>query len=264
MERFKLDKVLDTGTLYRAERDKAYVIKAAGTNVTDKVTLSVSGIPSLEIRNELASIDITSANVSGLLDLKDNFVVVPPDKVFRFDSPVAGKVRIKGEIIELSPGETLPTDLMSRFTAQGRKFYTFNYATLSIGTSFSSGDERTVLNITTPVKEQLTFNHRIGFDIDNLPAANNIPGQIGIRFFLDDKPLDIVETAMGDLGIDIWGNRLPPTLTNNFEVGSLADRPIVLTEGRNLKVKFVNVGASITSSSAMVLKAMMVTERQLI
>jgi hypothetical protein len=261
MEKFKLDKVFSTGTLFRAETDKAYVIRKIGTDVSDTVTLRVAGVPCADIRQELASISVTSSNVSGLFDLKEDFVVIPNTKTFDFVSETSGRVRVVGEVIELLPGESLTTDLLSRFSSQGKKFITFTYNTLNIGTSWASGQDFTLINLTAQVKETLRISHRLGFDVDNLPAANNVPGQIAVRFFLNDKPLDIVESSMGKLGIDFWGMRLPPTLTNNFEVGSLNDFPIHLTEGMNLKVKLVNVGASITSGTAMVLKGLMFYEK---
>jgi len=265
MKKFKLDKTFTIGTLYRAEPDKAYVFREAGTNIADKVSLRVAGIPCLDIRDELANIGVVSGNVSGLAPLEELFIVVPPDKPFIFESATSGSARVKGEILELAPGEVLPTNLAARFAEQGSRYLTFQRATKDIGTSWAKDVEHLLLDITTPVREEYTFKFRFGVDLTNLPAANDAPGNIAVRFYLEDKPLDIIEAEMGKHGIDFWGCRLPPDFGKTWQIGTLADFAIVLTEGINLKLRMRNIsGAGITAAAAMVLRACLYYERKLL
>jgi hypothetical protein len=264
MRKYKFSKTFDIGTLYRAETDKAYVFRAVGTDVQDTVVLKVAGAPCLEIHGELAPSANTSNNRFGKLDLENLYVVVPPTKTFIFESSSSGKVVVDGELIELGPGEAISPELAGRFTAQPRHYMSFERATLNIGTTWDAGVEHTVINVTTPVKEEYIFARRIGIDVDNLPAVNDAPGNIAARFYIEDKALDNVESTMGRYGLDFWQARLPPRSGKSEDIGTLKDMPIDLTEGLNLKVKLVNVsGATITSTAPMILKVNMQKEKKI-
>jgi len=250
MRKFVLNKILDEGTIYRAERDKFYVVRRAGTNSTTRATLSVAGIPCLEIVDVIAPKEKINTNLFGTLDLEDNYVVIPPDKVFSFSGSSGSELRIAGEVYELAPGEAMPTAFLARYTEQGKKYLTYIEGTYSHGTdvAWPNREEHGVVDFTAPVKEKYTFKYRHGSIVTNIPTPAE--KQFAVRFYVDDKPLDNVEYAMGEHGIEIFSCYLPPSETVNFEFGTLKDMPIELPEGTNIKVKCINVsGASISPSA---------------
>jgi len=243
-----LQKAFDVGTLYRAERDKAYVIQRIGTNSASKVRLEEITPPAVEVYDDIAPLANLEANLLGPLALDRFYVVVPPDKPFRFSGASGAKVKAIGRILELAPGEALPTEISARFGVQATEYLTYQTATYSHGTdtTWSAGDERTVLDFTCPVGEKHTFRRFAGVNIANLPAAL-AAGQFGMRFYVDDAPLDIIDTGMGRLGIDAYEMPLPPRDALTREAFSLKDMAIELKPGMNLKVKAINVsGAGIT------------------
>jgi len=246
-----LQKTFAVGTLYRAERDKAYVIQRIGTDSTTKVRLEEITPPAVEVLNEIAPLAKTTGNVLGPMDLDRFFVVIPPDKPFRFSGATGAKVKCMGRILELAPGEALPTPISARFGVQAREYLTYQRATYSHGTdvAWAAGDERTVLDYTCPVGEKHVFRRFAGVNIANLAAALSA-GQFGIRIYKDDKPLDIIDTTMGRLGLDAYEMPLPPRDALTLDIFTLKDMPIELKEGENLKVKCINVsGASISPST---------------
>jgi len=260
-----LQKTFDVGTLYRAERDKAYVIQHIGTNSTTKVRLEELTPPAVEILDEIAPLANLEANLLGPMKLDRFYVVIPPDKPFRFSGASGTKVKCIGRILELAPGEALPTEIAARFGIQAREYITYQRATYSHGTdvAWAAGDERTVLDFTCPVGEKHTFKRFAGVNIANLPAALSA-GQFGIRMYVEDAPLDIIDTGMGRLGIDAYEMALPPRDALTRDIFTLEQMPIELKPGMNLKVKAINVsGASITppTGTSITVTANLVDER---
>jgi len=51
---YKLDKLFKVGTLYRAEADKAYIVRKAGTTSTTLAKAIVAGSPVIELIQESA------------------------------------------------------------------------------------------------------------------------------------------------------------------------------------------------------------------
>ncbi len=88
-----------------------------------------------------------------------------------------------------------------------------------------------------------------------------------MRIYVEDKPYDIVETTMGPLGIELFGCPLPPKADVNEEIFTLANLPIELEEGTNIKAKIINIsGADISPSAgtSLVAKVLMVAEKTLL
>jgi len=202
-----------------------------------------------------------------MLELSDLYVVIPPDKVFSFSGSSGSEMRIEGQLIELEPGEVLPSGILARYSEQGKRYLTYTEGTYSHGTdtAWPNREEHEVVNVTAPVKEKYTYKYRFGAVVSNIPTPSE--KQFAIRFYIDDKPLDNIEYVMGEHGIEIFSCYLPPDEAKNFEYGDLHDFPIELAEGVNLKVKCVNVsGASIspTAGTSLDVKIILVHERQML
>jgi len=243
------DGLADGATFEKAwTADKAYVIQRIGTDSDTKVRLEEITPPAVEILDEIAPLANLEVNLLGPMGLDRFYVVIPPDKPFRFAGTAGAKVKCNGRILELAPGEVLPTEIAARFGIQATEYITYQRATYSHGIDavWTAGDERTVLDFTCPVGEKHTFKRFAGVNIVNLPVALTA-GTFAVRFYKEDAPLDIIDTAMGRLGVDAYEMPLPPRDALTREAFTLKDMPIELLPGENLKVKAINVsGADIT------------------
>jgi len=251
MQQYKLNKVFDVDTIYRAETDKAYFIQAIGTNSTTKAVVKVAGAPVAEILDEIAPKEKINTNLLGPVNLGPVSIVVPPNKTFEFSGSSGSELRAIGKILVLEPGEVLPGDLVDRYKAQATHYITYIRGTYSHGTdvAWAADDENGVVDFTVPVKEKYTLNKFFGGTVANV-SPSLAQKQFALRIYIEDKPYDIVETAMGKLGIEIFGCHLPPKEDVNFVPFTLEELPIVLEEGKNLKVKCINIsGASISPTT---------------
>jgi len=246
-----LDKVLKVGVLYRSEPDKAYVVKAVGTDSTTKATLTVEGAPVLETVNLLNLLEARDVERFPPLDLKLNYVVIPPDKVFSFTGSSGSLMRVTGELLSLAPGEVLPTALAARYVEQTKKYYTYTDGVNGIGASASwaDGAEYDIISFTAPAGERHHFNRyvyveRTGVIVDD-PA-----GVIALRFYVDDKPLDVHDPAKAPLGIDTLRGHWYTAATSYFKPFSVAEMPITLEPGHSLRITARNIsGAAITTGT---------------
>ena len=114
-ERYILDKALKHDTLYRSEPDIYYVVERVGTDSTSKAKLEVDGSTVLEILNTIARPHPTDANRFPPLELQKNYIVIPPDKTFRFTGSSGSIMRILGSLFSLAPGEVMVPAHASRF-----------------------------------------------------------------------------------------------------------------------------------------------------
>jgi len=251
MKSYLLDKVLDVGVTYRAESDKAYLIKAVGTNSTSQATLSVAGAVCLETIQNIARCNPTSRIPYDLFDLGDFPIVIPPSKEFMFTGSSGSKLRIVGEIIELTPPEALPGPLMSRYAEQGKRYWSYLTGTYSRGTdtAWAADFEAIVIDKTAEAGIRYTMSSLFYAEIKNLSAVH-APGDWTIRLYLQGAPLDILDKAMGDLGIDLWKAYWNDGANYYAKPFSLADKPITLEPGRNFRASAINSsGASKSPAS---------------
>jgi len=251
MKKYLLDKVLNVDTTYEAESDKAYVIRAVGTDSSSKATLSVGGVNCLEIINELARMNPTTHRLYDLFGLGDYFVVVPPDKKFSFSGSSGSKMRIVGEIIELDATESLPPDLDMRYDVQGKKYMSYLRGTYSHGTdtAWTAGDENAVLTKTAEAGTRYYLTGNVYVDIANLASVHS-PGDWTLRFYLQDAPYDILSTNMGDLGVDVWRGFWNDGTNYYYKPFKYEHLPPQIDPGRTFKVTCINSsGASKSPSS---------------
>jgi len=244
-----LDKVLKVGVLYRSEPDKAYVIKAVGTDSTSKATLTVEGAPVLETLNLLNLLEARDVERFPPLNLQANFVVVPPDKVFSFTGSSGSKMRIMGDLLSLAPGEVLPTAQAARYVEQTKRYYTYTDGVNGIGASASwaDGAEYDIVTFTAPAGERHVFN-RYAYVERTGVIADDPAGVVALRFYVDDKPLDVHDPDKAPLGIDTLRGHWYTAATSYFKPFSVAEMPITLEPGHSLRIAARNVsGAAITT-----------------
>jgi hypothetical protein len=242
-----LKKTLNVDTKYEAESDKLYVIRKAGTNSsTASAVLSVAGGVCLELINLLSPLNPTYLNKFEPVDLGEKFVVIPPKKKFSFTGDSGSKLLVEGQILELAPGEPIPDDLIRRYERQTVEYLKYLKAVYSHGTdaAWAADLEKEVLSFSCPAGERHTFRNIMYANIANLSAAP-AAGDWTLRFYHQDKPLDILDPIMGDLGIDMWNWVFHDGTNYNYRPFSIEKMPITLEPGRSLKIKARNVsGAS--------------------
>ena len=265
---YKLKKTLIAGTAYRAETDKFYVIKRVGTNsATALGTLTVAGAKCLEMLNTLAPLNMTAYNWFDLYDLGDYYVVIPPAKAFMFTGDSGSKMLIEGMIGEMMTPADFPADLASRLGEQAKKFVTVKQASYAFaaGASWPADAEVEVLTITATAGERHIIDDRLYVDVSGLAALPSA-GSIALRFYYQDKPLDILDAGMGMLGMDVWNGYWNDGTNKYYYPIDLSDMAIQLEPGRTLKIKARNVsgadlaaatGASITIKVGVIDKYMM-------
>jgi len=248
---YLLDKTFDVGTLYRAELDKAYVIKRLGTNSTTKAVVKVAGAPCAELLAEATPKYPINTNLNGPEDLADLYIVVPPGKTLEIEGESGKDIRAVGNIQVLLVGEALPAGLLTRYDRQAKEFLSYQRGTYSHGTdtAWAADVEKDVLTFTCPAGEKWLFNRYLGATVANV-SGGLLQGQFGIRVYVDDMPFDIIEAAMGKKGIDTISCHLPAKEDVNFDIFTLKDFPVELTPGRTLRISAINVsGGSISPTT---------------
>jgi len=248
---YKLDKTFDIGTIYRAEADKAYIIKKVGTDSTTQAVIKVAGAPCCELIQESSPKYPINTNLIPPFDLGNEYIVVPPDKPLEVTGESGKDIRAIGQILVLAPGEVLSAAFLGRYDVQGKKFKSYQRGTYSHGTDTAWGAdvENNVLVFTCPAGEKWLFNDFLGATVANVSGGLR-QGQFGIRIYVDDVPFDLIQTAMGKKGIDTISCHLPPKEDVNQEPFMLTDFAIALNPGRTLKITAINIsGGSISPTT---------------
>jgi len=259
MKSFILDKRLATNTDYYTESDTAYIIQKVGTDDTSKVTAKVDGVPCAEFIDAMANLLVNASNRNDLFDLRDLYIVVPPDKTFRFDGTSGKYVRIKGYILKLGPGENLPPRHLARFQEQGRVFYSYQAGALSSTTTVAAGATTDIISFECPAGEKWVF--------DSLLMAEATVGgskdyDVTIRLVKQDQPLDNLINSKTLLGLTQYATPYPPDDTDGAVGMTLKDRPIELNPGEVLKVQAVNTSSSSKDLDPTTTKALIVGRQE--
>jgi len=184
----------------------------------------------------------------GLLNLGNLFYVVPPDTKFIFEAPTDTKLRIRGEVLELAPGEPMPDPLMGRFAEQGRHFFKYVQGTFSLGVDVVWADraEYEVLTITPLTIETIWFNRELMCEILNLPAGV-AEGDISVNVYLDNVPLPFDWAENIAPGFDFLSLPRPPAEGTNLVPFSFAEYPIEVKGDETISLRVRNTsGADIT------------------
>jgi hypothetical protein len=249
-ERYILDKVLKTGTLYRAEDDKYLVVEAAGTNSTSKGTLTVDGSVVLELLDGVAKLQPRDVDRFGPMSLGKNSVVVPPKKLFSFTGSSGSALRVVGSLMVLGPGEGILTPHLARFSEQPKRYYTYETGINGIGASseWAADAEYTVIDVTCSPGERWTFDRYLRVERTGV-IADDTAGSVALKFYLNDRPLDILDPSLCPRGVDTLVGHYYDGTNSYYIPVDLSSMPFVLEAGRNLKVKAVNISGSKISTS---------------
>ena len=246
---YPLDKTFPTGASYRAESDKAYIIRKVGTTSDTKASLKVAGGLCLEIISTVAPTQVKAANRWPLLDLGDNYIVVPPNKTLEIIGESAKFVRVKGEILEMGPGELLPAEHLTRYDRQTKKYVSYETATWTsaAAAAIPKGNVHTMIDRDTPAAERHTFQSRcMGYSYCSAYPSGVYLEELGTRIYVQGAPLDNLDDGMGFRGISSVAAPHPPKDADGAEGFSLKERPIVLEPGRHFTIEAWNANAAFT------------------
>lgn len=237
-----LDKDLTSGTVYRCESDKYYVIEAIGTNSTNEPSyVDIDAKRVAELAPTTCPMFVTESNLLGPLPLGDLYLVVPPEKTIVFTGSSGSKLKIKGKMIILGAGETIDPVHKARFEVQHTKIVSFIHGkyTFSANTAVPAGTKQTVINWDCPVGEEWNFNRYIGVEAITTDGASK--GDLAFEVFVEGVPQDLIETTMGPKGFAAASAPYPPRNTKNQSVFPIQDLNLVFIPGRTLRIDATNV-----------------------
>jgi hypothetical protein len=250
---FHLDTYLTQGVSYETRARQAIKIEKIGTNADDPATgayLFIDNKATGPIIQDIAPLHKLTTRNLDLLDLGNLFYVIPPKTKFEVRGQTGKKIRVKGKLAMLAPGEPVPNDWLARFEVQHKRFYTYWYKYLdwSAGKTFAAEEEALVGELTPLTPEVYTFG---GLAEAKIVGYTPAEGEIGIRFAIDTAWLDELLEAPKVGGIDILSMPYPPTETTNLNPFSLEAFPIQVLGDHTFKV-FArnNKGTAITIPAA--------------
>ena len=240
---YPLDKVFSEGTDYETPNDRFYVIRKIGTDGSTGTRFVIDGVETGEIIETIAPLHRTSSNLLGPLDLGDLYYVVPPNKTFSVSGPAAARIRAIGQIGVLAPGEVLPATEAARFNEQGKRYITYIQDTYSKATdeTWAAGEEQEVISLTPRTIEEYRFDRQV---LASMTGASFAEGTFALRFYLDGKPLDILTTGPGNLGVDVLSMPSPPADSTEQDAFTLADLPIVVAGDHTFSVRAINISGA--------------------
>jgi len=246
---FSLDLILKQGSIYTTKPRVALVIKKEGTNATAAGRLKIDNKLMGDIFATIAPLHVTSSNLMGPLGLGPLYYVVPPDTDIEWDGPSGTKCRIIGELLKLAPGEALASALLARFMAQVDHYLTYAQGTYSHGTDtdLAANAEVEVLSLTPKTIEKYVFAHPVMHDVANYTESE---GDLGVRFYLDNAPLDDLTETTVTGGIDVLSMPRPPADATEEVPFSLKGTPIEVLGDHTLSVRVRNVKGAAISPAA--------------
>jgi len=246
---WELDKVLKQGISYQSAERVGYLIKKLGTNSSGLARLKIEEVELGYIDSDCAPLRLTSSNKLGPLDLEELTYIIPPKTKFSFEGDSGSLCRIIGEIVQVSPGEAFPGDLMTRFAAQAKKYKTLYTATLSLGTDVTWKDniEYEVFSITPLTTEKVLFDSILMCSITGNSVSE---GDFGIEFYFNNVPLELDVATNLMRGIDSLACPLPPTETKGEIAFSLKQMPVEVPGDQTLSIRVRNTSGADKSPSA--------------
>jgi len=246
---FPLDLIIKQGSIYQTPARLALIIQRIGTDSAAAGRLKVDNKPTGDIFNTVAPLHVTSSNLLGPLPLGKLYYVVPPETKFEWDGASGSKARLIGQLLKMTPGEALPPAHLDRFNKQIDHYLTYVEGTYSHGTDTDlvADAEVEVVSLTPKTIETYTFAHPVLASIANYTPGE---GDLGIRFYLDNSPLDELTEQTKTAGIDILSMPRPPADTTEQIPFSLASRPIVVLGDHTISIRARNVKGAAISPAA--------------
>ncbi|RLC85617.1 MAG: hypothetical protein DRJ03_11105 [Chloroflexi bacterium] len=242
MKKYQLDKLFKMNTEYRTRARTCMVIKKLCTNDTAEVTTYIDDKEVTHLIDKVAPLHTINTNLNKPLDLKDLYLVIPPDTKFKWSGTSGKLVRGIGDLIRLDVGEAMPSDLIARFKAQHNHFMTTKIgSTKGTGTSWAADSEIELMEIAPTTPEKYILRHIIGVEEVQAGVDAETEGDVAILFYLDGAPLDIETSTEGVLGISRYAMPMPPAETTENNPFTLEANPIEVAGDHTLKVKARNV-----------------------
>jgi hypothetical protein len=246
---FVLDQVIKVGSEYRTKPRHCLVIQKIGTNATSAIHLNIDNKALGDVRDLVAPAYVTSSNTLGPLDLGKLPYVVPPETRIVAEGPSGTYVRIIGVQKLLAPGEPTPGPDMARFSEQGNHYLVWESGSYSHGTDVAlpADAEVEIFSLTPKTIETVILNNIVEVSVSNYTPS---PGDLGVRFYLDNKPLDELLDVTRQGGVDILSMPRPPADGTEEKPFSLASSPIEVPGDHTLSIRVRNTkGASISPSA---------------
>ena len=245
-----LDKIITQGTTYTTHSRVALKIDKLGTDTTTASHLKIDGKEMGDIIEDVAPLHYENTKINGLLDLGDLYYVVLPDTDFEVEGGSGANFRIVGTLYQLEPGEPVPGDLKARAEAQLNHHLRYVTGSHSFGTAteWADGTEVEVYSLTPTTIERYLFNNLMMFDYSGMTLN---AGDVVIKFYMDNNPLEYLECDNLDRGIDILSIPHQDDVAANLDLFTLKAFPIEVLGDHTLKVTAENVsGSAISLSSA--------------
>jgi len=238
-----LDKIIKQGTEYETPKRVGYVVEKVGTDSSEESYFMVGDKRTTDIINTIAPLHKTSSNLLGLLDISELPVVIPPSTKFTFNGASGSKARIVGKAVFLDPGEGMPAEFLTRYAEQHRKYFTYYKGSFALGTdeAWKAGAEYEILSLTPLTIEKITLD---SFVLVSISGNTVNEGDFGVKFYIDNSPLefDVAENLME--GIDSKSMPSPPADSTEMIPFSLKDFPIELTGDHTLSIKVKNTSGA--------------------
>jgi len=246
---FALDKILKQGVEYPMAEDEFMAINALGTDSAGAGRLRVERQLTGDIKQVIAPAHKINTNLLTLLGLGDLYYVVPPKKKALWEGDSGSVCRVKGKLGILGAGEAMPAGMLARAAEQDIHFITFIEDSVSLGTDevWAAGRELTVLELTPKTIEKYTLNNIALASVTGDTISN---GQVGIRFYLEGKPIDNLSASNLPLGIDALSMPSPPAETTESIPFSFKDNPVEVGGDKTLKITAINIsGGDLTPAT---------------
>jgi len=238
-----LDKIIKQGVEYETPKRVGYVIEKIGTDSSKESYLMVGDKRTTDIISTIAPLHKTSSNLLGLLDISELPVVIPPSTKFSFYGASGSKARIVGKSVFLDPGEGMPGDYLTRYGEQHKRYFTYYEGSFALGTdeAWKAGAEYEILSLTPLTIEKITLD---SFVLVSISGDTVNEGDFGVKFYIDNSPLefDVAENLME--GIDSKAMPSPPADTTEMIPFSLKEFPIELTGDHTLSIKVRNTSGA--------------------
>jgi len=246
----KLDKIITQGTSYRTHRRVAMQIEKIGTDTTTASRLVIDNKLTGDIIEDVAPLHYENTKINGLLDISRMPYVILPDTDFEVTGGSGASFHIVGKLYQMEAGEPVPSGLTSRYNEQFNKYIQYITGTYDFGaaTSWADGTEVELYSLTPATIEKYVFNDLLMIDYTGFtPSA----GDVVIQFYIDNNPLEYLECANLDRGIDMLSIPHQDDVAANLDLFTLKDFPIELLGDHTLSITATNVsGSAITLSSA--------------
>jgi len=261
MKTIILDKVVDGGTEYTAESNKGIVIERAGTDKTTDVLLTVDGKELMKLRSDVSPLHLTSQNLLGPLDFRDLPVVVPPFYKYKLGGATTDKVRLRGRLVLLEPGDSFPSGHFGRFQEQHNRYFTIERGsyTLAATVAWAKDIEASIYSRRLEAFERLVFRHLFLLWDDPTNAFGE--RALGLRVYIDEEPVDVREFTFATKGWELYSCLVPKDDSTEEAPMDLADQSIALEPNHKIEFRLIaNKDISAHATAARVVSLAAVAE----